>query len=416
MCKMHSGGGSQPSFTFLRTLLCAASCVLVASVALASDAGFVYVVLPGSPAHVEVFDASTIARVTVINRPGAAAPYGAAMSPDGTRLYVSIRAADAGAISVIDARHHTLLRTYPLGTSQYGRIAVSADGGRVFLLRGDNTTSILEAFDTSSHTITASRLFSGRPVDIAVNVLTNDVLVLVSEGFNTPLTACDSISLAPRAAAEWVGGYDARQRGLSVSRDGTRVHVLHGKELYSNPLFTDDVDSIFDAASLALSRKYSLLVQANSFIGLSRPVEISRTHEVVVAGNALGPAATGPYRPYLGRTSLLDASISLVALPQSPSWTTGPSTVAPLETRVFTMFGSSSAASLLAIDLDAAAIVGSVPLETISDLLVSTPAGAQSCTYRLDSNYSSWPNAKRGDALIPGPSSAGSPASARART
>jgi YVTN family beta-propeller protein len=96
-----------------------------------------------SPAHAAEND--VIATVTV-----GADPYGVAVSPDGTRVYVANGLDDT--VSVIDTSTNTVTDTVTVGTNPYG-VAVSPDGSRVYVTNNGAVGGTVSVIDTSTNTV-----------------------------------------------------------------------------------------------------------------------------------------------------------------------------------------------------------------------------------------------------------------------
>jgi DNA-binding beta-propeller fold protein YncE len=196
--------------TVVRLVIAMAIAALMVPAAPAEASGFVYTVdvLPCSPLQnpppgcqlnptfrVVVVDADTGLVVTRITLPPVTRPVGMALSPNGTHLYVAGNdIVGAGMLTVIDARHHTLTGTLPLGRAAAGGLAVSGDDSRVFAQTVFDDHERIESFDTASHTLTSvvetrsqstgafGRHFSG----LLVDSLTNRLIVSETGGFPPP--------------------------------------------------------------------------------------------------------------------------------------------------------------------------------------------------------------------------------------
>ena len=80
-------------------------------------------------------------------------PYGVAVTPDGTKVYVTN--SDDDTISIIDTATNVVTATVSVGCNPLG-VAISPDGTRIYVANaGDNTTSII---NTTKNTVIATRL------------------------------------------------------------------------------------------------------------------------------------------------------------------------------------------------------------------------------------------------------------------
>src|SRR4051812_737209 len=120
-------------YRLARVVLSVCAAVLaLADAARASD--FVYAAVPAAPCvslspcaapHLMVIDAETAAEVVRLALPAHTIPAGIAISPDGTRVYVSNRAADPDGIAsmtIVDATRHTVIGSFPTGGSAAGML------------------------------------------------------------------------------------------------------------------------------------------------------------------------------------------------------------------------------------------------------------------------------------------------------
>ncbi len=92
-------------------------------------------------------------------------PFGVAVSPDGSRVYVAN--SGSGTVSVIDTAENAVTAVISVGNAPYG-VAVSPDGSRVYVANfGSNTVSVI---DTASNTVTGSAITVGSfPEGVAVS-------------------------------------------------------------------------------------------------------------------------------------------------------------------------------------------------------------------------------------------------------
>ena len=76
-------------------------------------------------------------------------PYGIAVSPDGSKVYVTNEYSNT--VSVIDTATNTVTATVPVESYPSG-VAVSPDGTRVYVVNEGGTVSVI---DTVTNTVTA---------------------------------------------------------------------------------------------------------------------------------------------------------------------------------------------------------------------------------------------------------------------
>jgi YVTN family beta-propeller protein len=109
------------------------------------EGGKVYVVNELSNS-VSVIDAATNTVIATI--PVGTQPAGVAVSPDGSRVYVtnanSPDFSQPGTVSVIDAATNTVIATIPVGTTP-GGVSVTPDGSRVYVANAFSPVSVIDA-------------------------------------------------------------------------------------------------------------------------------------------------------------------------------------------------------------------------------------------------------------------------------
>src|SRR5258708_11574234 len=79
-------------------------------------------------------------------------PGGVAVSPDGSKVYVTNSITFTGTVSVIDAATNTVSATIPVGPCP-GGVAVSPDGTKVYVTIFSNAVSVI---DTATNTVSAT--------------------------------------------------------------------------------------------------------------------------------------------------------------------------------------------------------------------------------------------------------------------
>jgi YVTN family beta-propeller protein len=144
-------------------------------------------------------------------------PYGASVSPDGSKVYVSNEY--SGTISVINTVNNMVTATVAVGSKPEG-IAVSPDGSRVYITNnGANTVSVINcAVDTILNTIAVG---SG-PRGITVSPDGNKVYVT---NYNASIVSVINTTTNTVTATITVGDYAA---GISFCHDGSKVYVAVG--------------------------------------------------------------------------------------------------------------------------------------------------------------------------------------------
>ena len=122
--------------------------------------------------------------------PVGSAPTGVAVTPDGSRVYVTNF--QDNTVSVIATASNTVTATIPLGNNPFG-VAVTPDGSTVYVANEfANTVSVIA---TASNTVTATIPGFSGPIAFGVFIGPPPVLATPPSG-----TACNGCSTAPSRA------------------------------------------------------------------------------------------------------------------------------------------------------------------------------------------------------------------------
>ncbi|MFD5424148.1 hypothetical protein [Streptomyces sp. NPDC127084] len=122
----------------------------------------------GNPGTVSVVD--TVTNTVVVAIPVGSGPVGVAVSPDGTRVYVTDFSGST--VSVVDTATNTVVATVPVGSGPFG-LAVLPDGTRVYVTnRFDGTVSVI---DTATDTVVATVPVGDVPLGVAIAVVPQQV-------------------------------------------------------------------------------------------------------------------------------------------------------------------------------------------------------------------------------------------------
>src|ERR1051325_3173701 len=206
----------------------------VRGVHVSPDGRFVYVALSGSPrcpptisdAHcaklpvnkqkdgVAQIDVTT--RTIVRTMPGGSDPEQFALSPDGTRLYVSNE--DAATASILEPTTGKLVATVPVGTEPEG-VAVSPDGKLVFVT--GETSNNVTALDPETGTVLFHVAVDQRPRDLGF--LPDGSRLYVSAEVGGTVSVVDVAKRRRIAVIPLRAG--SRPMGVRVAPDGKRVYV-----------------------------------------------------------------------------------------------------------------------------------------------------------------------------------------------
>ena len=107
------------------------------------------------------------------------APEGVAVSPDGSKVYVTNL--NSNTVSVIDTATDTVNATIPVGLAPFG-VAVSPDGSKVYVTHNESST--ISVIDTATNTVSATITVGPNPLGVAVTPDGSKVYV-ANESANT---------------------------------------------------------------------------------------------------------------------------------------------------------------------------------------------------------------------------------------
>lgn len=158
-------------------------------------------------------------------------PFGVAAAPDGSKVYVANFS--SGTVSVIDAVTNTVAKTIPVGFAAEG-VAVAPDGGKVYV--ASSSVGIVSVIATATDTVTAQLAVGNFPVGVAVTPDSSKVYVtqLTSGRVLVIDAASNGVIAAITVGAEPVG--------VAVSPDGSKVYVAN-----SNSGTVSVIDTVTDS-------------------------------------------------------------------------------------------------------------------------------------------------------------------------
>jgi len=180
--------------------------------ALSPDGKLLYVVNLNSN-NIVVINTTTDALIATIGVGGY--PVAVAVSPDGSRVYVTN---SSNSVSVIDATTNLVKTTIPVGRSPFG-IAVSADGSKVFVaISGANNVSVIDA---ATGTIVANIPVGSGPAGVSMSP--GGGLVYVANGNSNNVSVINTSTY--QVVATVPAG--SNPTGISVSPDGSEVYAAN---------------------------------------------------------------------------------------------------------------------------------------------------------------------------------------------
>ncbi|RYY38988.1 MAG: hypothetical protein EOO08_11970, partial [Chitinophagaceae bacterium] len=249
-------------------------------VAVSPDGSRVYVTNNGS-ANVSVISPNAYGVIATI--PVGSQPYGVAVSPDGSRVYVANQGSNS--VSVINAATNSIIANIPVGGAN--AIAVNPAGTKVYVSSFDNRVYII---NTASNTVVKNVLVGSAPEGIdftpdgsriyIANQLSNNVTVM--DGNSDVVIATMPAGVQPE--------------GVVVSKDGSKVYVVN--QVSDNVfVFNTSTNTLLDSIAVGRYPEAASLTQDGSQLfvtnvgGRSISVINTATNQVV---NTI-PTTANPY-------------------------------------------------------------------------------------------------------------------------
>ena len=182
---------------------------------------------------VSVIDTSTNTVVETVSV--GSNPYGVAVHPAGTRVYVTNSALDRSpngnhTVSVIDTSTNTVVETVSVGSNPVG-VAVNPAGTRLYV--GNYGSTTVSVIDTSTNTVVATVSVGSNPIGVAVNPAGTRVYVANygSKTVSVIDTSTNTVVATVNVGSKWanVPGWESWDRsspfGVAVHPAGTRLYV-----------------------------------------------------------------------------------------------------------------------------------------------------------------------------------------------
>jgi YVTN family beta-propeller protein len=187
------------------------------------------------PNTVSVID--TTSNTVVATIPGFARPFGVAVTPDGSKVYVTNGGDDnpvfgvtfGDTVSVIDTATNTMVATIGVGANPFG-VAVTPDGSKVYVTnRGDNPLfgGTVSVIDTATNTVVATIGVGILPRGVAV---TPDGSKVYVANDNSSVSVIDTATNTEVATITFdpdpLYGVWPSPYGVAVTRDGGKLYVV----------------------------------------------------------------------------------------------------------------------------------------------------------------------------------------------
>jgi uncharacterized repeat protein (TIGR01451 family) len=187
---------------------------------------------------VSVIDTATnTVTTTIINT--ASAPFAVAITPDGTRAYVT-GYQNAGAVSVIDTATNTVTTTITTGIGNFpAAVAITPDGTRAYVANQGNSHNV-SVIDTATNSVTTAIPVSTAPSGIAITPDGSRAYVPGDSGV-------DVIDTTTNTVTDHVGTNSAV--GVAITQDGTRAYVA----VPGGPRAVDVIDTATNAVTATIA-------------------------------------------------------------------------------------------------------------------------------------------------------------------
>ena len=237
--------------------------------------------------NVSVIDTATNQVTATVNV--GSYPYGVAISPDGTKVYVA-NSDNPGIVSVISTITNQVVATVPVGQYPYG-VAVTPRGTKVYVTEGYDPGQV-SVIDTVTNQVAATVNVGKAPTGIAVTP--DGTKVYVANGGNSNVSV---INTATDQVIATVSVGNAPQ-GVAISPDGTKVYVANNKDgtvsvidTTTNTVTTVNVGKYPNG--VAVTPDGTKVYVANSNYGGSGTVSVINTGTNQVTATV--PVGYGPY-------------------------------------------------------------------------------------------------------------------------
>jgi YVTN family beta-propeller protein len=241
--------------------LAAANDYLSPEVVVATSDGSTIYVAEATANQIAVFDVTTNTVTQVISLPEPNFPRGLALSPDGSKLYVT-KALPEGEVQVISTSTHTVVDTIPAGHTPMAPV-VSPDGSKLYVSnRFDNTVSAITIATKQEVVIPVTREPMAADITQDGNFLlvTNYLPAGAATGtMGGVVSVINTASNSVVATIQLPNGCTSLQ-GICISPDGQYAYVTH--LLGRNYIPTNQIErgwiwtnalSIIDVASKSLT-------------------------------------------------------------------------------------------------------------------------------------------------------------------
>ena len=283
---------------------------------LAEAKPFAYVTNAGANS-VSVIDTATNTVVATV--PVGFSPTGVAITPDGTRVYVS-----GIPVTVIDTATNTVVATLPVSG---GVGAITPDGAHAYVT---NANSLL-VIDTTTNTVVSAVPMAGPPGAVAITPDGTHAYVAISFGVSGSVSVIDTATNTEVATVPFPVGFSPK--GVAITPDGTRAYVTISLGINGNVTVIDTATNTV-AAIVPMGREnhpwgvaitpdgtHAYVVNMSGSGGLGTVSVIATATNTVVAnvqvgwepfGVAITPDGTHAYVANSARQTTFPPSVSVI--------------------------------------------------------------------------------------------------------
>jgi YVTN family beta-propeller protein len=249
------------------------------------------------------------------------APYGVAVSPDGSRVYLTNQFSNS--VSAIDTATETVIATITVGSGPAG-VAITPDGSKVYVTnqfsQDSNNDSTVSVINTRTNAVTTVPIPSSPPGipsnPLGVAVSPDGRKVYVGTGLGTVSvidTASNTVALTLQIGLIPI-------KGVTVSPDGHNVYVVNGSLVQSS-----QVSQITNSVSIiAINSDGTLTLKATIPVGDSPlGVAVSPDGSKIYVANTKGKEI--PNGVAVGTVSVIDTATETVTATIAVGTSTTPS-------------------------------------------------------------------------------------------
>jgi autotransporter-associated beta strand protein len=267
------------------------------------DQAFAYVTVAGEGSDViKVIDTKTLAIDETFTIATGADPLGAALSPDGSRLYVGSETANALSVFSIDAVSGQLAALAAIATpgGSPERVVVSPDGSRVYAaVSVADAVYIIDADTLALDSLHPFVAVGAAPAGLAVEP--GGARVYVGSAGSNHLSIIDTTTFAVTTL-----DIGARSAAIAIGPDGDRFYaamddsnaIVRFDPTGGTPVVLQTVAAGVTPVGLAMNAAGTALYAVNAGSDeVSIFVIASETGELVAAAPASIPAGGGPFLP-----------------------------------------------------------------------------------------------------------------------